>query len=99
MPDRQAVRDPVRASYRHPMGAPAIGVGLRLEHDLQAPAGRNEADGWDPLHQVLLKELRSQNRLDWSRAVTDSSHVRAARRSPKADPARSTAHGRAASTT
>ncbi|WP_329405947.1 IS5 family transposase [Streptomyces sp. NBC_00704] len=37
--------------------------------------------------------------LDWSRAVIDSSHVRAARRGPKAVPARSTAHGRAASTT
>ncbi|MFI8221412.1 transposase [Streptomyces sp. NPDC085932] len=31
--------------------------------------------------------------------MIDSSHVRAARRGPKAGPARSTAHGRAASTT
>ncbi|MFE1943165.1 transposase [Streptomyces massasporeus] len=36
---------------------------------------------------------------DWSRAVIDSSHVRAARRGPTADPARSTARVRAANTT
>ena len=59
----------------------------------------NEAGVWDRLHAVLLKKLRSKNQLDWSRAVIDSSHVRAARRGPKADPAQSTAHGRAASTT
>jgi hypothetical protein len=28
---------------------------------------------------VLLKKLRSAKQLDWSRAVIDSSHVRAAR--------------------
>ncbi|CAM5667906.1 hypothetical protein SGLAM104S_06765 [Streptomyces glaucescens] len=43
--------------------------------------------------------LRSKNQLDWARAVIDSSRVRAARRGPEADPARSTAHDRAASTT
>ncbi|WP_406444596.1 transposase [Streptomyces sp. NBC_00631] len=48
---------------------------------------------------MLLKKLRAAKKLDWSRAVIDSSHVRAARRGPKAVPARSTADGRAASTT
>ncbi len=71
-------------------------------------AAWNEAGVWDQLHQVLLNKLRSKNQLDWSRAVIDSppgfaggtpTHVRAARRGPKAGPARSTAHGRAASTT
>ncbi|GGU62732.1 hypothetical protein GCM10010259_61730 [Streptomyces daghestanicus] len=62
-------------------------------------AAWNEAGVWDKLHLVLLKKLRSADRLDWSRAVIDSSHVRAARRGPKAGPARSTAHVRAASTT
>lgn len=61
-------------------------------------AAWNEAGVWDQLHAVLLKELRSKNQLDWSRAVIDSSHVRAARRGPKAVPVRSTAHDRAAST-
>ncbi|CAM5390976.1 hypothetical protein SCALM49S_05061 [Streptomyces californicus] len=62
-------------------------------------AAWNDAGVWDRLHVVLLKKLRSAKQLDWSRAVIDSSHVRAARRGPKADRARSTAHGRAASTT
>ena len=42
-------------------------------------AAWNEAGVWDRLHAVLLKELRSKNKLDWSRAVIDSTHVRAAR--------------------
>jgi transposase len=62
------------------------------------PAAWNEAGVWDQLHLVLLKKLRAAKKLDWSRAVIDSSHVRAARRGPKAGPARSTVHGRAAST-
>ncbi|GHH66302.1 transposase [Streptomyces umbrinus] len=62
-------------------------------------AAWNGAGIWDQLHVVLLEKLRSKNQLDWSRAVIDSSHVRAARRGPKAVPARSTAHGRATSTT
>ena len=62
-------------------------------------AAWNEAGVWEKLHLVLLKKLRSAKQLDWSRAVMDSSHVRAARRGPKVGPARSTAHGRAASTT
>lgn len=62
-------------------------------------ATRNEADLWAELHLVLLKRLGAAKKLDWSRAVIESSHVRAARRGPKAGPARSTAHDRAASTT
>ncbi|GAX49529.1 DDE transposase [Streptomyces olivochromogenes] len=62
-------------------------------------AAWNEAGVRDQLHVLLLEKLRSKDKLDWSRAVIDSSHVRAARRSPKADPARSTTDVRAASTT
>ncbi|MYV47982.1 transposase [Streptomyces sp. SID2888] len=62
-------------------------------------ASWNEAGAWDRLHVLLLKKLRTAKKLDWSRAVIDSSHVRAARRGPKAGLARSTEHGRAASTT
>ncbi|MFI6088453.1 IS5 family transposase [Streptomyces sp. NPDC051218] len=61
-------------------------------------AAWNEAGAWDRLHAVLLEGLRSRNQLDWSRTVIDSSRVRAARRGPKAGPARSTAPGRAVST-
>ncbi|WP_416371140.1 transposase [Streptomyces sp. MB09-01] len=58
----------------------------------------NEAGVRDRLHAVLLARLRAAKQIDWSRAVIDSSHVRAARRGPKVGPARSTAHVRAAST-
>jgi transposase len=59
----------------------------------------NRAGVWQQLHGVLLAELQGAGKLDWSRAVIDSSHVRAARRGPKADRARSTAPARAPSTT
>lgn len=62
-------------------------------------AAWNEAGVWDQLHVVFLEKLRSKDKLDWSRAVIDSSHVRAARRGPKAGPTRSTAHDQAANTT
>ncbi|GCD92368.1 DDE transposase [Embleya hyalina] len=62
-------------------------------------AAWNEAGVWDRLHAILLARLHAAKQLDWSRAVIDSSHVRAARRGPKAVRARSIAHGRAASTT
>jgi transposase len=37
----------------------------------------NEAGVWQRLHEVLLAELNAASRLDWSRCVVDSSHVRA----------------------
>ncbi|AYL33979.1 IS5/IS1182 family transposase (plasmid) [Streptomyces fungicidicus] len=40
----------------------------------------NEAGVWQQLHEVLLAELNAAARLDWSRAVVDSSHVRAIKR-------------------
>ncbi|WP_417194163.1 IS5 family transposase [Streptomyces stelliscabiei] len=49
-------------------------------------AAWNEAGVWDELHLVLLRKLRAAKKLDWSRAVIDSSHVRAARRGPKSGP-------------
>src|SRR6266540_240969 len=36
-----------------------------------------EAGVWQRLHEVLLARLREADRIDWSRAVIDSSHVRA----------------------
>jgi transposase len=32
---------------------------------------------WERLHQVLLEELQDADRIDWSRAVVDSTHARA----------------------
>ncbi|WP_425586824.1 IS5 family transposase [Streptomyces rameus] len=49
-------------------------------------AAWNDAGVWDELHLVLLKKLRAAQKLDWSRAVIDSSHVRAARPGPKSGP-------------
>lgn len=59
----------------------------------------NRAGVWQRLHELLLAELQAAGKLDWSRAVIDSSHVRAARRGPKAARARSTAPAQAPSTT
>jgi transposase len=59
----------------------------------------NSAGVWQRLHELLLAELQGAGKLDWSRAVIDSSHVRAARRGPKAARARSTAPAQAPSTT
>jgi hypothetical protein len=59
----------------------------------------NRAGVWQRLHELLLAELRGAGQLDWSRAVIDSSHVRAARRGPKVARARSTAAAQAPSTT
>jgi hypothetical protein len=43
------------------------------------------------LHETLLAELHAAAKLDWSRAVIDSSHVRAMKGGPQPDRARSTA--------
>jgi transposase len=59
----------------------------------------NAAGVWKRLHHVLLEELHRADHLDLSRAVIDSSHVRAARRGPKAVPARSIVAGPGPSTT
>ena len=59
----------------------------------------NEAGVWERLHQVLLDELQDAGQLDWSRAVVDSSHVRAKGGAQRPAPRPSTAAGRAQSTT
>ena len=50
-----------------------------------------EAGVWQQLHELLLAELHAAGALDWSRAVIDSSHVRALKGGPKRARARSTA--------
>ncbi|SOR76538.1 Transposase [Streptomyces chartreusis NRRL 3882] len=59
----------------------------------------NNAGVWQRLHEVLLAELRAADRLDMSRAVIDSSHIRALKGGPKPAGARSTEADRAPSTT
>ena len=44
-----------------------------------------DAGVWDRLHQVLLSRLRGANRIDFSRAIADSSSVRAVHGGKKLD--------------
>ena len=53
---------------------------------------------WQQLHEVLLAKLHAADRIDWSRAVIDSSHVRAFGGASKQGRALSTAPGAAPST-
>src|SRR5690349_15192499 len=46
---------------------------------------------WQQLHELLLAELRGADQLDWSKAVVDSSHLRAMKGGPKRVRVRSTA--------
>ena len=54
---------------------------------------------WSALHALLLVRLQAAGEIDWSRAVVDSSHVRALKGGSRQAPARSTALAAARSTT
>ena len=43
---------------------------------------------WQRLHELLLARLRNSEQIDWSRAVVDSSAVRALKGGPKPAPTR-----------
>jgi transposase len=58
-----------------------------------------EAGVWNQLHQALLAKLQAADRLDWSRAVVDSSSVRAVLGGQKPALIRPIAAKRGASTT
>ena len=62
-------------------------------------AAWQERGVWQRLHEVLLAELHTAGKLDMSRAVIDSSHVRALKGGPKPVGARSTGDERAPNTT
>jgi transposase len=57
-----------------------------------------QAGVWVKLHEVLLAELHAADRLEWGRAVADSSHLQAKKGARKRVPARSTGAAGAAST-
>ena len=59
----------------------------------------HEAGVWQRLHELLLAELNAADKLDWSKAVIDGSHLRAMKGGPKPDRARSTAPRPARNTT
>jgi transposase len=52
---------------------------------------------WQRLHLLLLAELHAAGQVDWSRAIADSSHVRAVMGGPRLGRARLTAAGLAPS--
>ena len=54
---------------------------------------------WDRLHQVLLSKLREAERIDFARAIADSSSIRAVGAGKKLDRTQPIAVVRAASTT
>ena len=58
-----------------------------------------EAGVWERLHRLLLTRLRTADRIDFSRAIVDSSQVQAKKGAPRRARARSTAAGPAPSTT
>jgi transposase len=55
-----------------------------------------KAGVWEKLHRELLRRLHVADRLDWSRAIVDSSSVRAVFGGCRRDPTRPTAAKRAA---
>ena len=57
-----------------------------------------QAGVWQQLHAVLLTKLHGANQIDWSRAVVDSSAVRALKGGPKPAPIQPIERKRAAST-
>jgi len=58
-----------------------------------------EAGVWDHLHQVLLSRLREADKIDFSRAIADSSSVRAVHGGKKLDRTQPIAVRRVRSTT
>ena len=59
----------------------------------------HEAGVWQQLYELLLAEPNGAGALDWSKAMIDSSHVRALKGGPKPARARLTAPSRARSIT
>lgn len=59
----------------------------------------NAAGVWERVHQVLSDELEGSGQIDWSRAVIDSSHVRAKGGAKRPAPRPWTAGARAQSIT
>ena len=74
--------------------------GLRKRHELLRRLRDWQAAGvWDRLHELLLAKLREADRIDWSRAVVDSSSIRAVGAGQKRDPIPPTARDLVQSTT
>lgn len=98
---RDAQRHSVRAALGDPLGDAPQGDGLRVRDDLLA-ATESLAGGrrvWGRLHRLLLARLRSADRIDFSRAIADSSSIRAVGAGKKLDRTQPIAVNRARNTT
>ena len=71
------------------------GCGMTAWRRLQAWQKRGV---WQKVHEALLAHLQEANKIDWSRAIVDSSSVRAMHGGKKRDPIRQIAANPAAST-
>ncbi|MCA2218027.1 hypothetical protein [Jidongwangia harbinensis] len=58
-----------------------------------------DAEVFDQMHQIMLDRLNAANRIDWSRAAMDGSHIDAKKGVPAPGHRRSTAASPARSTT
>jgi transposase len=58
----------------------------------------HKAGVWQKIHELLLAKLQGAHKLDWSRAIVDSSSVRAVFGGPRQGPTPRTAAKRAPST-
>jgi transposase len=90
LPDRQALQGILFVLYtgiawRHLPLELGFGSGSTCYRRLDE---WQEAEVWERLHALLLRELRAAGELEWARAVADSSHVQAKKGAPRRAPAR-----------
>lgn len=100
MPDRDVLRGILyvlhtRIQWEYLPQGLGFGSGMTCRRRLR---DWNEAGVWQRLHVVLSAELNAASRLDWSRCVVDSSHVRAVKGGSTRGPRRSTGAGPARNT-
>ena len=101
LPDRQALQGILFVLYtgiawRHLPLELGFGSGSTCYRRLDE---WQEAEVWERLHALLLRELRAAGELEWARAVADSSHVQAKKGAPRRARARLIADAEAPSTT
>ncbi len=72
-----------------------FGCGMTAWRTLRA---WQQAGVWEKLHELLLAELHTADRLEWERGVCDSSHLPAKKGAPRQARARSTGAVAATST-
>lgn len=100
LPDRQALQGILFVlhtgiGWEHLPQELGFGCGMTAWRRLRA---WQQAGVWERLHELLLAELHAADRLEWERAIADSSHLQAKKGARKRVPAPSIAAEQAAST-